>query len=165
MRRTTLSLALVTAALTAIAVPAAAQQSYAPPPGAQRSYAPPGPPSAATIEQNLSNLHNRLMLTTEQEPAWRAFFDAMRQQAEQMQAAGARMAAQVSTTAPERFAQMAQAMQQGAASMNGVAQALGALYATLTPEQRTIVENEFPARGGPRPGPAPGMAGGGPPLR
>jgi len=151
------------AASLAMALPAAAQQSYSPPPGADRSYAPPGPPSPGVIDQNLSNLHNRLMLTPEQEPAWRAFFDAMHSQATQMQAVGSRMSAQVSTTAPERFAQMAQAMQQGASSMNGVAQALGALYASLNPDQRAIVEAEFPARGGARP--SPGMAGGGPPLR
>jgi hypothetical protein len=161
MRRTAPAFALATAGFAAMVLPAAAQQSYGPPPGAERNYAPPGPPSAAMIDQKLSSLHNRLMLTPQQETAWRGFFDAMHQQAEQMQAAGARMAAQVSTTAPERFAQMAQAMQHGAASMNGAAQALGALYATLTPGQQAIIENEFPAPGGARPG----MAGGGPPLR
>ena len=162
MSRTALSLALITAGCLALAGHAAAQQAYTPPPS-DRSYAPPGPPSPAMIDQNLSNLHNRLMLNPEQEPAWRAFFDAMHQQAQQMQGATSRMAAQVSITAPERFAQMAQAMQQGAASMNRVAQALGSLYATLDANQRSIVENEFAARGTPRPGP--GMAGGGPPLR
>jgi hypothetical protein len=163
MRRTVPPSALLAAGVLALAVPAAAQQSYAPPPPPNRSYAPAGPPSAATIDQNLSNLHNRLMLAPEQEPAWRAFFDAMHQQAQQMQAASARMAAQVSTTAPERFAQMAQVMQQGASSMNGVAQALGSLYATLNDNQRAMIESEFPARGGPRT--APDVARGGPPLR
>src|SRR5689334_9688284 len=112
MRRIVPPFALLATALAALAVPAAAQQSYSPPPPPNRSYAPPGPPSAATIDQNLANLHNRLMLAPDQEPAWRAFFDAMHQQAQQMQAASSRMAAQVSTTAPERFAQMAQVMQQ-----------------------------------------------------
>ena len=150
------------ASLLALALPATAQQSYAPP-VPERSYAPPSPPSAATIDQNLTNLHNRLMLALDQEPAWRAFFETMHQQAQQMQAASSRMAAQTSSTAPERFAQMAQVMQQGASSMNAVAQALASLYARLNANQRAIVENEFPARGGARPGP--GMASGGPPLR
>ena len=148
-----------------------ADRSYTPPPadesdaspGPGQGYGPPGPPTPAMIDQNLSNLHNRLMLAPNQEPAWRAFFDAMHQQAQQMQAASSRMAAQVSSTAPERFTQMAQVMQQGASSMNGVARALASLYATLNASQRATIESEFPAQGGARP--TPGMAGGGPPLR
>jgi len=138
--------------------PPGAQQSYSPPPpGQQRGYAPPGPPSAATIDQRLASLHGRLGLNASQEGAWRAFFDAMHAQAQQMQAAGSRMA-QPAATAPERFAEMARVMQQGSASMGVVAQALGSLYAQLTPQQRSVIETEFQA-------PAMGGGAGGQPLR
>jgi len=138
--------------------PPGAQQPYTPQaPGAQRSYAPPGPPSTATIDQRLANLHGRLGLNASQEGAWRAFFDAMHTQAQQMQDAGSRMS-QPAPTAPERFAQMAQVMQQSASSMGIVAQALGTLYAQLSPQQRSVIETEFQAQ-------ATGGGAGGPPLR
>jgi len=144
--------AALAAASLVLAAPSFAQQPYTPPGAAPRSYTPPGPPSPAMIDQRLAALHGRLGLNASQEAAWRAFFDAMHQQAQQMQSAGSRMPA---PTAPERFAEMSQVMQQSAASMGVVAQALGALYAQLSPQQRSVVEGEFQA-------PA---AGSGTPLR
>ncbi len=94
---------------------------------------------AAMAESHLADLKAQLKITTGQEAAWQAFAGQARAQAAGMQAMHARTQ-QDTGTAPERMAQHAAAMQQRAAGMATMANALNALYAVLTPEQRAIAD-------------------------
>ncbi len=164
MNRTRLAGALLGAAILGLAVPSAAQM-YGPPGGTGPRYGPPGgmgprygPPSEASVDQNLESLRSRLAITPAQESGWQAFTSAVRQQTEQMQALTGKMR-QPGANAPQRLTQVAQVMQQRAAGMAAVAQAMTRLYADLDENQRAIVDDAFPASP-----PSPGM-GGGPPIR
>lgn len=97
---------------------------------------------AANAEARLTTLRTQLNITSEQEPAWQAYAAAVTQQAQQMQAFHDQMT-QSTASAPERMALMPQVMQQRAAGMQVVGQALTELYAVLTPEQRTLVDQQF----------------------
>ena len=165
MKRIVLGIgALLAAASFGLAAPAAAQM-YGPPggmgpgPGGGPYYGRQhGPPSAESVDQNLADLRSRLAITPAQESAWEGFANAVRQQTRQMQTLTGNLR-QPGATAPERLTQVAEIMQQRAAGMSAVAQAMTRLYAVLTPEQRATVDEEFPA-----PPMRPGM-GGGPPIR
>jgi hypothetical protein len=106
------------------------------------------------IDSHLGDLKAELNITTAQEAAWQTFTTAAKQQATSMQAMHTQMQ-QGSGTAPERMAQGATAMQQRAAGMMTMANALKDLYATLTPEQKTIADKHFSMMGshGRHPGP------------
>jgi Spy/CpxP family protein refolding chaperone len=94
---------------------------------------------AAMAETRLGDLRTQLKITAAQEGAWQTFAAQAKQQAASMQAARAQM--QDGTgTAPERMAQRTAAMQQRAAGMATMTNALGALYAVLTPEQKAIAD-------------------------
>ena len=97
---------------------------------------------AAFVDSRLADLKVQLKITAEQETAWQAFGDAAKQQATGMQAIRAQMLAG-SGTAPERMAQRASAMQQRAEGMTTMSKAFSALYAVLTPEQKTIADQHF----------------------
>jgi hypothetical protein len=156
--------ALLVAASIGLAGPAAAQ-TYGPPGGMGPGPGPGGyygrqygPPSAQSVDQNLADLRSRLAITPTQESAWEGFANAVRQQTRQMQTLSGNLR-QPGATAPERLTQVAEVMQQRAAGMSAVAQAMTRLYAVLGEEQRSVVDEEFPAPPA-RPG-----AGGGPPIR
>jgi protein CpxP len=101
-----------------------------------------GTDSATAIDARLSELKAQLKITTEQEAAWQAFTGAAKQQASGMQ--GFREQMHQSTGAsPDRLAQHTQIMQQRAASMATMTKAFNALYAVLTPEQKTIADQHF----------------------
>jgi periplasmic protein CpxP/Spy len=94
---------------------------------------------AARADARLTDLKAQLKITPAQESAWQAFAAEAKQQAASMQA----MRAQMQTTAgtgPDRMGQRATAMQQRAAGMATMANAFGALYAVLTPEQKAIAD-------------------------
>ena len=97
---------------------------------------------ATMIDSHLGDLKTQLNITTAQEAAWQTFTAAAKQQATAMQAMHTQMQ-QSTGTAPERMAQRAAEMQQRAAGMVTMANALKDLYATLTPEQRTIADQHF----------------------
>jgi len=103
---------------------------------------------ATMIDSHLGDLKALLKITTTQEAAWQAFATAAKQQAAGMQAMRAQMLAPAGT-APERMAQRTTAMQQRAAAMGTMTTAFNALYAVLTPEQKTIADENF-GRMGPR---------------
>ena len=98
-----------------------------------------GSDPSATAEARLSELKVQLKITPAQEAAWQAFAAEAKQQAASMQAMRAQMHASAGT-APEQLGQRATAMQQRAASMATMANAFGAFYAVLTPEQKAIVD-------------------------
>ncbi len=101
---------------------------------------------ATMIDSHLDNLKAQLKITAAQEAAWQMFTTAAKQQATGMRAMHTQMQ-QGTGTAPERLAERATEMQQRAAGMTKVADALKELYAALTPEQRTIVDQHFSMMG------------------
>ncbi len=101
---------------------------------------------ATMIDSHLGDLKAQLKITTAQEAAWQTFIIAAKQQATGMQAMQAQMQ-QGTGTAPERMAQRTAVMQQRAAGMTTMTNALNDLYAALTPEQRTIVDQHFSMMG------------------
>jgi hypothetical protein len=104
-----------------------------------------GNPAAAT-EGRLAYLKTELKITSNQEAAWNAFATGARKQAEGMQALREKMQ-ENKGTAPERLALHAEAMKQRAATMDGVAAGLKDLYAALTTEQKTILDQHFQRHG------------------
>jgi Spy/CpxP family protein refolding chaperone len=97
---------------------------------------------AAMADARLADFKARLKITSDQDAAWQAFADAARQQAAGMLAMRAQMLA-AGGTASERIAQRASAMQQRAEGMTAMSKAFSALYAVLTPEQKTIADQHF----------------------
>ena len=143
---------LITGVVTGIAL-AVAGATYAQPYGGMRQGMGPGMgmgmgpghgpmagvDPAAMADAHLSNLKTQLKITAAQEDAWQTFAAQAKQQAASMQAMRAQM--QTATgTAPEQMGQHAAAMQQRAAGMATMTSAFGALYAVLTPEQKTIAD-------------------------
>lgn len=100
-----------------------------------------GDPSAM-INSRLSDLKALLKITTAQEAAWQTFTTAAKQQAAGMQTMRTQMQ-QGTGTVPERMAQRTTAMQQRAAAMTTMTDAINAVYAVLTPEQKTIADQQF----------------------
>jgi Spy/CpxP family protein refolding chaperone len=159
---------LIPAAVTAIAL-AVAGITYAQPYGAMGHGMGPrmgmgpghGPAAgfdpAAMADAHLSDLKAQLKITTAQEDAWQTFAAQAKQQAASMQAMHVQMQASTGT-APEQMAQHTAAMQQRAAGMATMTNAFAALYAVLTPEQKTLADQNvgrmgrhgrgFGARGG-----------------
>lgn len=107
---------------------------------------------AAFADTRLAEWKAALKITSDQEPAWDAFASKVKAQAESMQALRAK-AGQPADTAPERMAQRAGFMTQRAAGMEAMAGAMNTLYAALTPEQKTTLDQGF----GPGRGRGPGM--------
>jgi len=101
---------------------------------------------ATMIDSHLDNLKAQLKITAAQEAAWQTFTTAANQQATDMRTMHTQMQ-QGTGTAPERMAQRATEMQQHAAGMTKVADALKDLYVALTPEQKTIVDQHFSMMG------------------
>jgi Spy/CpxP family protein refolding chaperone len=94
---------------------------------------------ATMADAHLSALKAQLKITAAQEDAWQTFAAQAKQQAASMQGMRAQMQAGTGT-APEQMGQHAAAMQQRAAGMSTMTNAFGALYAVLTPEQKTIAD-------------------------
>ncbi len=101
-----------------------------------------GSDPATMIDSHLGDLKTQLKITTAQEAAWQAFTTAAKQQVTSMQAMHTQMQ-QGTGTAPERMAERTAAMQQRAAGMATMTNALKDLYAALTPEQQTIADQHF----------------------
>jgi LTXXQ motif family protein len=97
---------------------------------------------ATVIDSRLSDLKALLKITATQESAWQAYTAAAKQQAAGMQAMRAQMQ-QGTGTAPERMGQRATIMQQRTQAMATMTSAFNALYAVLTPEQRTVADQHF----------------------
>jgi Spy/CpxP family protein refolding chaperone len=98
-------------------------------------------------DSHLSGLKAQLQITAAQEPAWQAFTAAAKQQVAGMQAMFAQVQRQDAGTAPERLALQSTLMQQRGAAMATMSNALNALYAVLTPEQRAIVDQQHAMMG------------------
>lgn len=116
-------------------------------PGAHRA----GGHAAAFADTHLAEMKATLKITSDQEPAWNAFADKVKAQAESMQALRTK-AGQPAGTAPDRLAQRAGFMTQRAAGMEAMAGAMKSLYAVLTPEQKATLDQGFGTGRGRGPG-------------
>ena len=110
---------------------------------------------AAAVEGYLAALKVELKITPNQENAWQAFTVKVKQQADAMIARRAQMKAKFeqskgqprpNITAPERLALRTERMKQHVASMETMQVAVKDLYGVLTPEQKTIADQQL-ARG------------------
>lgn len=110
---------------------------------------------AASAAARLDKLKADLKITPEQEKAWQGFADQSKKQIEQMQAmrtqfqppaANATPATLPST--PERMEKAIEFMKQRLTHMEEMNASMKNLYATLTPDQKTIIEKHFSQRPG-----------------
>ncbi len=100
---------------------------------------------AAAVEGYLAALKVELKITPDQDKAWQAFTAKAKQQADTMIARRTQMFGQASgsQSAPERLAQRTEFMKQGLASMESMTAAVKDLYGVLTPEQKTIADQQL----------------------
>ncbi|HUX26403.1 MAG TPA: Spy/CpxP family protein refolding chaperone [Burkholderiales bacterium] len=115
---------------------------------------------SGNADEGLAALKSELGITAKQDAAWQAFTKNAKRQDENRQAWFAKMQqARSAGSAPELLAQQTEFMKQRQAEMEANVAALKNLYATLTPEQKTIADQRFGgfgpewaqgSRGGPR---------------
>jgi len=100
---------------------------------------------AARMEQRLSFLKSALKVTSDQESAWNAYAEQAKAQAATMEAFHAQppSAAQSPT---ERMDQHAERMNLRAKQITAMSNAVKALYAVLTPEQKAVADLHFGGR-------------------
>ncbi len=90
----------------------------------------------------LSALHTQLAITAAQEAAWQVFASAVAEQARGM-LRFEQQVLQTPATVLQRATQFAQFMQQRADDAAAIAQALGGLYAVLSPGQQALFNGYF----------------------
>jgi hypothetical protein len=103
---------------------------------------------AAAAEWRLSVLKSELKITATQEPAWKAFADQTKQQAEAMQALMSTVQGSAQATAPERLELRNQIMKKRQEQMEKATAAFKGLYAVLSPEQKVLADQHFGMMGG-----------------
>jgi len=101
---------------------------------------------AARMEQRLDMMKYKLRITEEQEPAWQAFAQNVKQKMENRLEQREAKRERGTPTVAERVKQM----RSGAEQMNEMADAIENLYASLTPEQQKIADQMRPMGGKPR---------------
>ena len=111
-----------------------------------QAFANPG----AFAESRLAGLKAELKITAIQEPAWKAFAEQAKQQADAMQTLMTSAQGSAQATAPERIELQAQFMKKRQEQMEKGAAAVKDLYAVLSPEQKALADQGF----------GPGMMGG-----
>ena len=99
----------------------------------------------AMAEQHLAQFKAQLKITTAQEPAWSAFATKAAEQAKVMQARHAQQgqAADAKTAAPDRLDKHIDQMKLRVAGMEAMSASVKDLYAALTPEQRSIADQQL----------------------
>lgn len=101
--------------------------------------------------QRLERMHDKIGISTEQEPAWQAFAANVAAQGERMQAHRETMRAQWAQdddlTAPERIQRRAEMMGERLGAMSEMADAVTTLYGELTPEQQKVFDLMQPMGG------------------
>lgn len=98
---------------------------------------------AARMEQRLDMMKYKLRITEEQEPAWQAFAQNVKQKMENRMERREAMRENGRLAVPERVKQM----RTGAEQMNEMADAIEQLYASLTPEQQKVADQMRPMGG------------------
>lgn len=118
-------------------------------------------PGAAA--DRLQGVKSELGITGQQEPAWQAFVNSVKQREESRQALFARMRDSRSAgSLPEMLAQRDEFFKQQQAERQAGTAALKELYAALSPEQKTVADQVFGGFG-PRYGAGYGRGNGGGP--
>jgi transglutaminase/protease-like cytokinesis protein 3 len=93
------------------------------------------------MEKHRSQLHDKLKLSPQQEPAWKAFTEATKPQHDQkMHQAKADRQAMAAMSAPARMEKMLEHSKERLARMQQQLDALKSFYAVLTPEQQKIFD-------------------------
>jgi len=138
------NIAVGLAAVAALGAAAGAVQAQSTNPGA--GYGHSHDPVAAA-DKRLTRLKAELKITSAQETAWNAYADQVKQRAVEMQALHNQMreAASGNTrpSAPERAERQAQFAKQQQEYLEKLAALTKDLYATLTPEQRTLADQRL----------------------
>lgn len=98
--------------------------------------------------ERMELLEYRLKLTPEQKGTWEAFKAAQQAHWESMRGGPWRQGAKADN-AVEFFNNRVQFMEQHLTAMRTLAKAAGDLYATLSPAQKTVMDDFFTKRGGP----------------
>jgi Spy/CpxP family protein refolding chaperone len=136
-------IALARAAMIAAAVTILPLNTMAQTPAAISDNALPKD-AATKLEQHNKQLHDQLGITAEQQPQWDRFTGVMRSNALDMRRAlmdrGAKLDTMNAADNMQSFADMAKIH---AANMEKAATAFQALYATLTPEQKSVADRVF----------------------
>jgi hypothetical protein len=101
-------------------------------------------PSAMADARN-AYLKSELKITAAQEPAWKAFAEQSKQQAEAMQAWRTTVQGSAQATAPERLELRNQTMKKRQEQMEKATAAFKDLYAVLSPEQKALADQRFGA--------------------
>ncbi len=95
----------------------------------------------AGMEKHRTQLHDKLKLTPQQEPAWKAFTEATKPQHDQKKhQAKADRQAMAAMSAPARMEKMLERSKERLARMQQHLDALKSFYAVLTPEQQKIFD-------------------------
>ena len=107
-----------------------------------------------TVEQRISNLHNALKITPDQESVWKGVAQAMRENAANMDKliAAARTTPSQNMTALEDLAAYQKFAQAHVDGLKNLIASFGTLYATMPAAQKKIADDVFnapapPARG------------------
>ena len=95
---------------------------------------------AAAAEWRLSSLKSELKITAAQEPAWKAYADQTKQNADAMQKLMASVHGSAQASAPERMELRNQVMKQRQEQMEKGTAAFKELYAVLSPEQKALAD-------------------------
>jgi len=107
---------------------------------------------AAAAEARLAYLKSELKMTSDQEPAWNAFANLTKQQAEAMLAWRTTMHGSTQATAPERLELRNPIMKKRQEQIEKTTAAFKDLYAALTLEQKAIADQRFAGGSGHGPG-------------
>jgi Spy/CpxP family protein refolding chaperone len=101
---------------------------------------------AEGMQKHLDKLKADLKIQPSQEGAWQAYAQKVKEKGEKMKALHQQAHANANLTLPERLDQQISFMKQREANMEEMAVTLKALYATLTPEQRVVMDKHFSHR-------------------
>ncbi|HJY77422.1 MAG TPA: Spy/CpxP family protein refolding chaperone [Burkholderiales bacterium] len=137
-----IAVGLATVAALGAAAGAVQAQGAAPAAGYGHSHDP-----VAAADKRLTRLKADLKITSAQETAWNAYAEQVKQHAGEMQALHNQMRERASgntrPTAPERVERLAQFTKQQGEYLERLAGLTKDLYATLTPEQKTLADQRL----------------------
>jgi len=101
---------------------------------------------SAMMQKRLEKLKAELKIQPIQENAWGAYAAKVKEQGEKMKSHHQQAQPNTPLTLPEQLDQRNAFMKQRQASMEDMTITLKALYAQLTPEQRTVMDKHFSHR-------------------
>jgi hypothetical protein len=135
MKSTMLALTLGVAMLT----PLSGHPTFA-----QSAPAAPGTTAQATVEQRIQALHTQLAITPQQEAAWDAFAQRMRDNASLTERLAQQRAGAIPTmNAPDNLRSYARISHEYANSADRLTAAFEGLYAALSPAQKQSADMLF----------------------